>query len=199
MSIVQLGLLAAISAPFALSVWVAYVHRPSVLAGECPPSEATTAFALTRTNFATETLDLEPAVRATALTLHNEARAHSVRIQLAVDPGIKAHVDPNALGMALRVAVLVAIHATPGGQVLISGVILGGQLHIRITDDGTDTDQRTREGLIRSAEEVIAPQGGSVGVEVRPGRATTVTIRLPRQGDQDDGRNEVPAMEEQVA
>jgi hypothetical protein len=196
MSIVQMGLLAAISAPFALSIWIAYARRPMVIAEEDGASEG---FAQSRSGFAAETLMLEPAVRVAARALQREARANFVQVELAIDPWIKAHVDPNVLGTALRVTMLAAIRATPGGQVLVTGMTLGGQPHIRVTDDGKDTDQLTREGLIRGVGEMIALQGGFVGVEVRPGRATTVTIRLPSAGDRSGAFDETPAMADQAA
>jgi signal transduction histidine kinase len=199
MSVVQMGLLAAIVTPFALSIWVAFVHRPMVPNNFGAPVEAFGASALTRSGFAAETLDLEPIVRATAHALRDKASARSVRVQLAVDPGLKARVDRNSLQEALRTVVLTAVQATPGGQVLITGMSVGGQLHIRITDDGKNTDQRTRESLARDAEELIALQGGSVCVEARPGRATTVTIRLPLPGGNREELNESPAMADQAA
>jgi signal transduction histidine kinase len=92
------------------------------------------------------------------------------------------HVDPGALRKALRETMLIAIRAAPGGQVLVTALTLGSQLHIRITDDGLGADQRDREMLTRSAEASIALQGGSIAVEVRPGHGTMVTVRLPLPG-----------------
>jgi hypothetical protein len=198
MSVVQMGLLAAIVTPFALSIWVAFVHRPLAPNNSGAPAEAFGASALTHSGFAAETLDLEPIVRAVAHSLRDEAGARSVRVQLAVDPALRARVDRCSLEEALRTAVLTAIQAAPGGQVLITVMTVGGQLHIRITDDGKNNDQRTREGRARDAEELIALQGGSVCVEARPGRATTVTIRLPLSTRSSDILNEMPTMADQA-
>ncbi len=83
---------------------------------------------------------------------------------------------------------LSAINAAPGGEVLVTAATLGSQLHIRITDDSPETDQPGREIALRQTGALIALQGGSIVVEVRTGRGTTVTIRLP-----------VPAMIEHAA
>ena len=202
MSVVQLGLLLAIFAPFALALWVAYQRGPRASTNRANRPDIVAEFPLTRVSFAAETMEIEPAVRSAADAVHHEARARFVQIELAVRPGTKAHVDPRALRSALHATVLTAVHATPGGQVLITTQTLGSQLHIRITDDGRNADQLTRERQARGAEELIALQGGSIAVEVRSGRGTTVTIRLPLPGDMGDELSdsiEVAAFEDQAA
>jgi signal transduction histidine kinase len=199
MNIVQLGLLAVMATPFALAIRLAYAHRRSTPETDGEPSDRDAARMPARIGFAAELLDLELAVRAVARTSREPARALSVRIDLAIDPGLKAWVDPNSLQSALRSTVLAAIQATPGGQVLITGMPLGRQAHIRITDDGKNADQGTRESQARQAEELIALHGGSLRVEVTPSRATTVTIRLPLPGDKTEMLIDVPALAEQAA
>ncbi len=199
MSVVQMGLLATIVAPFLLAVWCAFAPWPAATDNGGRPVEAFGASVLTRSGFAAETLDLEPIVRAATDALRDEADARSVHVQLAVDPGLKARVDRNSLEVALQSAALTAIQAAPGGEVLITGTTFGGQVHVRITDDGKETDQRTRESLARDVEELIALQGGSVCVETRPGRATTVTIRLSLPGGERETLHATPAVADQVA
>ena len=184
MSIVQLGLVFAICAPFILAIWVAFVHRPPLLVPEAASPDAIGEFALTHASFEAETIDLEQAVRTVADAVGDLSRARSVRVELAIRPGTKVRVDPNALRFALRSTVMNAICATPGGQVLIAATTLGSQLHVRITDDGANADQLAREGLARGATALIALQGGSIAIEARPGQGTTVTVRLPLPGDQ---------------
>jgi nitrate/nitrite-specific signal transduction histidine kinase len=126
-----------------------------------------------------ETLDVEPMLRAAADAAHNLARAHFVRVELAVSPGMRTHVSPIALRNALRATVRTAIGATRGGQVLITGSTFAGQPQINVMDDGAHVDQKSREDQARGVEAMIAPQGGSVTVETRPGGGTTVRLRLP--------------------
>ena len=181
MSIVQLGWLLALGAPFALAACVARSHRRVLarhIAAGCPGPEADGPDT-TGSRFESDTIELETAVRAAADALTHLARADWVRIDFAVARGMMVYVNPSALRTALQETMLTAIRATPGGHVLITAQVLGSQLHIRVTDDGPDTDQPYREALARGAEAVIALQGGSVNVDARSGQCTTVTLRLP--------------------
>jgi len=198
-SIVQLGLLFAIATPFALAAWIAHRRKPEVLLSADATPDSTAGSPLACAGFAAETLDIEPVVRVVADALSQLARTHTVHIELAVTPGLQAHIDPNALRLALRAAIFTAIRATPGGQVLVTGATVGGQSHIRVTDDGKDANQLTRESLARDAEELIALQGGSIAVDVTTGRGTTVTLRLPPPGVSDGVLDQSPALVRQAA
>jgi signal transduction histidine kinase len=181
MSIVQLGLLFAISAPFAIAIWVASRrHSPSAVSLDAKADEMI-ELSLNCIGFSAETLDVEHAVREAANASYSEARAQFVQIELAMNSDIKVRVDPNALRVALETAMRIAIRATPGGQMLVTAAHLGHQMHIRIVDDGFTADQRSRESLLREVETLIALQGGSIVVEAIPGRGTSVTLRLPVQ------------------
>ena len=186
MSIVQPVLLLALCAPFVLAIWIALTHRRrAVPRTDTAPHRIAETKALdpTRARFEAETVDVEAAVREAAATMEAEAGVDWVRIDLAVRPAPKVHVDPGTLRMALRETMLSAIRASPGGQVLVTTVTLGSQLHIRITDDVPGNDQRGREVSTREAGALIGLQGGSIAVEARPGQGTTVTMRLPLPGN----------------
>jgi signal transduction histidine kinase len=175
----------ALGAPFLLAILIAFTHRQRTLAREnTAPYVAAEAARLDPINarFEAETVDLELAVGEAAAAVSAQARTHSVRIDKAVSAAIEVHVDPNALGAALRETMQAAIRATPGGQVLVTAVTLGSQLQIRVTDDGPGADQVDREIAVRGAQAMIALQGGSIVVEACPGRGTTVTVRLPVPG-----------------
>ena len=147
--------------------------RPE-MAGMVPAS-----FGLERLAFEARELDLGNLLRDAAHDLEPLARSHAVRISLAVSPGRREWADPFALGSALREVMTAAIHAAVGGQVLVSALPLGTQLHIVVTDDGPDTTQAVRESIVRESGATMALIGGSISVEVRAGRGTTVTLRLP--------------------
>ena len=186
MDVVELGLIFAISAPFAVAVWMALQDRAGdhvVYPREIVGSE----LRLGRSR--AETLDVEQEVRAAADSAADLACAHSVRTRLAVAPGTTARVDPIALRTALRAVIEQAIRTAVGGQVLITAAALGPQIHIRVTDDAADADQRSREAGTREASSLIALQGGSIAIEAAQGRGTTVTIRLPLPGRIDEARN----------
>lgn len=185
MNIVQPGLLLVLCAPFVLAVRIAFTHRRRATA-----SESTVPYQIPESvdpdpinaRFEAKTVSLEAAVREAAVAMASLARVHYVRIDHAVSAAMTVHVAPSALGMALRETLLTAIRGAPGGQVLVTAVTLGTQLHIRVTDDGPGADQQGRELLARRAAALIALQGGSIMVETSPGRGTTVSIRLPLPG-----------------
>lgn len=184
MGIVQPGQWSALCAPFALAVWIAFTHQRRAMASKAPYAHTeSAALDPTRIRFEAETVDLESALWETATALGSVARAHWVKIDVAVHAGMTVCVDPSALRIALREAMLSAIRRAAGGQVLVTAANLGSQLHIRVIDDGLGADQQGREMLMRGAEASIALQGGSIAVEARPGRGTTVVVRLPLPGD----------------
>jgi signal transduction histidine kinase len=182
MGIVQSGLPLALSMPFILATWIAFMHGHRAItrhdttlsqtfeSGQVDPAD----FRLTAAS-----VDLEAALRDAVGTVAAVGRSRWVRIELAVDAAMTLPVDPNAFRMALRDSLLLAIDNATGGQVLVTAAALGSQLHIRITDDGPGIDQQVREASMRMGEALIALQGGSIAVEAQPGRGTTVTIRLP--------------------
>jgi signal transduction histidine kinase len=181
MSIVQSGLPLALSMPFILVVWVAFLRRGRVTAQRNPSYGETEAVEGPPSDLisAPPSVDLEVAIREALIAADPVARSLWVRMDLAVDAAMTVPVDPGALRIALRDILLAAINATPGGQVLVTAVTLGRQLRIRITDDGPGADQRLREASMRQTEAMIALQGGSIAIEARPGRGTSVVIRLP--------------------
>ncbi len=170
-------LLLTLFAPLIVSAALAYSRRPPgamTEAGDDAREGDQRAAA-----FASETLDIAGTIQEVIDSLRTRARASWVKIGIAVGPGILVHVDPGALMMALRETLLTAIRDAPGGQVMVTAAVLGSQLHIRVTDDGMSADEVRRAALVRGAEAMIALQGGSIDVEARPGKYTTVTIRLP--------------------
>ena len=182
MSIVQSGLPLALSMPFILAVWIAFLHRRRVTAYRNPPHAETAGGGGTLSDLilaAAPSVDLEVALREALAAADPVARSLWVRMNLAVDATKTVPIDPGALRIALRDIMLTAINAAPGGQVLVTAVTLGRQLHIRITDDGPGADQRLREASMCQTEAIIALQGGSIAIEARPGRGTSVAIRLP--------------------
>lgn len=184
MDMVQLGLLIVVSAPFVIAGWAAFLHRQlapgindlSRVEEEQPPGR-----------FKARPLELAPVVRAVVDGIVPLAREHAVRIDLAVGADMRVHADPNALRMALREMVLTAVRASACGQVVITAAAIGAQMNVRVTDDGRGADQKARESLARGAGELAALQGGSVAVEARPGRGTTVTLRLPLPAEPEAG------------
>ena len=195
MSIVQSGLPLALAMPFILAAWIALVHRQRVSMSQTGP------YATAETGGA-DPVDLEAALREAVIAVDSVARSRWVRIEVAAGAPMAVPVNPSALRTALRDTMLTAINAAPGGQVLVTAATLGRQLHIRITDDGPGTDQGVRETSMRQTEALIALQGGSIAVEARPGRGTTVTMRLPMPATAEreaSGSAQLPVLADQAA
>jgi signal transduction histidine kinase len=185
MTTLQLGFLFAVAAPFILAVWVARNHRRQApMRGGTIPREVAegAVLGLTRAVSEAQTLDLEAELGAGMEALEGLALARFVRLELAVGQGATVRIDAVVLRAVLRSILGSAIRSTADGQVLVTALALGSQMHIRIIDDGVDADQTSREIMLREAGELLALQGGSLAVEARPGQGTTVTIRLPLPG-----------------
>jgi signal transduction histidine kinase len=196
MSIVQLGLLFATLVPVVFAVRVAFSRRrPSQATGNAARHDmgGSVGCYLTRPRSDSETLDLARAVRAAADEVDGLAWAYFVGIDLAVDPGISLRADPTMSRAVLSSTIGTSVRAAPGGHVLVTAHVLREQAHIRIIDDGTSADQRSRESRLREPADLLALLGGSLAVEARPGRGTAVTIRLPLAGS-DPEENDPRAM-----
>ena len=176
MSLIQSGLLSAAVAPFLLAIWAAFMNRQLAPAGGMASAAP---YPPARPGFEAATVPFAPLARGVAEALEPLARTHRVRLSLAVPPDMLVRADPDALRMALRETMLTAMRATLGGKVLVSALRVGAESHVHVTDDGTDADQRAREGMARGAQELIALQGGTLVVTARRGLGTTVTLRLP--------------------
>jgi signal transduction histidine kinase len=182
MSIVQLGLLFAISAPFAFAVRIVFSRRRRILTvGSADQHEIDGPLGSGSTRFGSdiELSEVAREVRAAADAVYGLACACFVGIDLAVEEKIGLRTDPTVLRTVLRSTIESAVRATPGGHVLVTAHIVGTQIHIRIIDDGPNADWRSREIQLLEPVELLTVQRGSLAVEARPGRGTAVTIRLP--------------------
>jgi signal transduction histidine kinase len=137
-------------------------------------------------------------VRAVLEPLRPTAAARGLRLEYAPPPvPIEALVDAGQMVEALRAVVMNAVEAVDdGGRVTVAGRVVDGMVEIEVADDGRGMDAATlrrafdpffsgREagrgiGLgLPKAWRLVELNGGSVGVESRPGGGTRVTIALP--------------------
>jgi hypothetical protein len=192
MSFVNIGLSLAVATPVALAVWVACRQRQPPSTPDRGEPMVDVEIGATRACFKAETLELDAEVRAVAEWLAEEAADRYVSLQFAVNPGSRVHADWNALWMMLRSTMRTAIQATPGGHVLVTARPVGMEMYILVMDDGANASQSARESLAREASTLVALQGGSLAVEARRGRGTTITLRLPLPAISDAvGRDEI--------
>ncbi len=177
MSMLLYVLAAVVVTPFILACWAAMLRWDQIR----PPAPAVLAPGTgpRATRLEAKALDLPLVMREVADAVEPLAKARATRIRLAVSPGRTVWADRDYLSRALRELVETAVHASPGGQVLISAMPLGTELNIAVTDDARNVDLATRESMARDAGDLIAMQGGRMAIEARAGFGTTVTVRLP--------------------
>jgi signal transduction histidine kinase len=205
MSIVQSGLPLALSMPFILAAWIAFLHRQRDAKWPEVTPDVTAELRQDDTDAvggAAAAVELEAALQEAVFMVDAAARSRWVRIELAIGVPMAVPANPSALRTALRDTMLTAINAAPGGQVLVTAATLGSQLHIRVTDDGQGTDQQLRETSMRQTGALIALRGGSIVVEARPGRGTSVTLRLPMPASAEPGAGDLvqlPVLADQAA
>lgn len=178
MSMLYAGLPLAWSAPFILAIWAAAARRPRA----CSVPQ-------TKAGNGSETVEpsgLDWVLRQAAAEAAARCRSASGHIELAlgnIDPGC---INPGALQNAMREVMVSAVDASSSGRVLVTAAARGNQMQIRVTDDGAGSDHAGRTASLCQAAALLALQDGSMTVEVRPDRGTTVTIRLPAQANELD-------------
>jgi hypothetical protein len=131
-SVVQLAILITVFAPFILAVWVAFMHWVQARRNPRGPTSGTDGFGSVRSRFAAK----RPGVFA---------RPKFVRFGLAIDRCGTVRVDPSVLRGALRSLIGTTTRSTSSGQVPVTSLTRGRQMHVRVVDDGVGTDRMSHE------------------------------------------------------
>jgi len=156
--------------------------RNRVLARQADPFAVAQAprFALGRTPFSGQMLNVATEVRTVLGQLAPLAAQGFVRLELAVPPELEVRADARALREVLGDLVSNAIRHTPCGHVLVGAMRHGGRVQISVTDDGAGPPEATQAARLRDAERLVALQGGTIDVDVHaPGEGATVRLRFP--------------------
>ena len=151
-------------------------------------------------------VDLAVAIPEIAMALDTPRRDRSARIEVVVAPDTVAWADAGHLGRALRNVVANAIaHSPVGGVISVSAGREGHVVRIRVTDQGPGiapddvahvferfyradtsrandpvTGRATGMGLgLTIARELLAANGGRIGVERTGPGGTTFLIEVP--------------------
>ena len=124
-------------------------------------------------------LDVEREVRSVLAGLTGFAATRLVRFELAVQPDLAVRADAVSFRDALAGLVTHAAAQAPSGRVLVTGMRRGGRVQIAVADDGIGTDRLVQAGDLRSAERIIALQGGTLEIANQPGEGTTLLARWP--------------------
>lgn len=129
--------------------------------------------------FASDQLDLEAELHAVLQAHDAQAIERHVRLEIAVQPGLTVRADPVALRGIVSDLLANAIGHTVEGRVLLGAGRHGGRVRISVVDDGTPVGRAEQEAHLRDAERLVALQGGTLEITVRPGSGTVAAIRLP--------------------
>ncbi|MDR3536261.1 MAG: hypothetical protein P4L71_07150 [Acetobacteraceae bacterium] len=152
-----------------------WLRRPRATSPECPRA---TAPASQAEPLRAGTIDVAAEVRTVLGRVGPEAERLFVRLVSAVQPGLTACAEPCAFRQLLADLVSSAVGRTPCGQVLLAAGAQGGQVQISVSDDGMVIGRHATESTLRGASQLIALQGGSLEIEMRPGEGTIATVRL---------------------
>lgn len=153
-----------------------------------------------------EAVDLALALPDIAASLDGARRARDIRVEVTAGAAVVAWADPGHLGRAIRNVVANAIaHSPSGGTVTVAAERVGGVIRLRVTDQGpgiapadvehvferfyradaaraTDPATGRPAGLglgLTIARELLAANGGRIGVERTGPSGTTFLIEVP--------------------
>lgn len=110
--------------------------------------------------------------------LRDALAEHGVRLELALQPGLRCRIQKPAFHSLLNGLIRYGIEKAPGRRLLIVGAGQGERVSIAMTLDGAPDDVRTVQANIRTIEEVAALQSASTSVHVTPGVSTTVYLKI---------------------
>jgi signal transduction histidine kinase len=150
-------------------------------------------------------LELRPvALEDVGLTAALGELCQAYRSRLGLE--VSAQIGPVQAGTAVEHAVLRVVqealanavkHGDPA-SVLLSVHQVGGQVHVRVRDDGAGFDPATSArggglGLgLGTMRERVTGLGGQLAVESAPGAGTTITVTVPAGVPPDEDADEDP-------
>jgi signal transduction histidine kinase len=140
--------------------------------------------------------DVGAVVRETAALVEHKAREQAIAIELDVVADLPMTLaDPELLKTCLLNLVLNAFEAMPdGGQLRLAARLEAGQLLLLVADTGVGlsrdaaahalepyfSTKDTGVGLgLALVRRIVESHGGTIALEPRPGRGTTVRVELP--------------------
>ncbi|MEI7712365.1 MAG: hypothetical protein WCI94_13075 [Rhodospirillales bacterium] len=128
--------------------------------------------------YATE-LNVEAELRAAAAEIVPLLVQNRTRIDVAVRPGLTLRANRSALREILHAVLRRALQDAATEQLLLTAAPEPGRVRIAITDDAQATATAARQAALRDAAALLAIQGGSMHIDVRPGQGTIVALYWP--------------------
>jgi hypothetical protein len=124
--------------------------------------------------------DVSAAIYLALARLSSIIARQSVKIDVAVRPGLQAGMRAAVLADTLEELLAAAIQAAPASRMLLTAVPEADRIAISVTDDMPGGDPAVRLNRIRTLTQRVALRGDSLAVEVLPKEGTTMTLRLAR-------------------
>jgi hypothetical protein len=104
----------------------------------------------------------------------------SVKVDVAVRPGLQVRTRGPVLADTLEELLTVALQAAPASQLLLTAVADADHVDIAISDDMPGGDAAVRYSHVGTLTERLRIRGDSLLIDVRPSEGTTMTLRLAR-------------------
>jgi two-component system sensor histidine kinase BaeS len=150
-------------------------------------------------------LDVAAGLAHAAASHEAAARRKGVALQVACDPGLRLHADPDRLEQILGNLIDNALAWTPsGGTVMLTAARAGEAIELVVADDGAGIASehlprlfdrfyradpaRGRGGRggagigLAVVQALVRAHGGDVGVSSEPGQGARFVVRLPLSG-----------------
>lgn len=130
--------------------------------------------------------DVSAAIYLALARLSSVIASQSVKIDVAVRPGLQAGMRAAVLADTLEELLAAALQAAPASRMLLTAVQEGDRIAINVSDDMPGGDPAVRLNRIRTLTQRVALRGDSLAVEVLPKEGTTMTLRVARAVTQPD-------------
>lgn len=126
----------------------------------------------------TGVLDVDEEIRAVVRSFETLRARRRIRLQLAIEPGLRVRMNRQRLHEILGAMLTHAIHGLDGGRVLVGAMMHAGRVQIAVIDEETAIDRETQQADLQPAIQMAAMQGASLELDVRPGEGSTLLLRL---------------------
>jgi C4-dicarboxylate-specific signal transduction histidine kinase len=107
-----------------------------------------------------------------------EARRQFSEVTTAIQPDLVAASDPAAFRQALTDLFEAALQRAPCGRIIVTAGRQGPRVAITVSDDGMVAGLHATESVLRGTSQLLAMQGGTLEIDMRPGEGTITTMRL---------------------
>ncbi len=137
--------------------------------------------------------DVAGAVRAAASRVAPLLESRSIRLDIAVRPGVRAGIRAPLLAEMVEHLLAAALCRAPAGAVLVAAYQRGDRVHVSVTDDRPHTDPALRQADLREVAQRAALAGGALDIRTSPLQGTTMTLRIAAASERDQGAEAAPA------